>query len=405
MKTGVKSIPTVFLFTDQQIFKESALIFLNDILSLGYPPGLFADEDKDTIRNGVRNDAKQAGVMDSPDALWEFFINRVRALLHLCICMSPVGDKMRNRCRKFPALTSCTAINWFFNWPEQALVSVAERFLGSVEMETEELRTACANHMAFVHQSVGLMAENYRQIERREVYTTPKSYLELIALYETELGANRSRLAVLKGRLEEGLVKLEDAKAQVEDIQIQLAEESVFVEKKKKETDELLVVVGQESLTAEEEAAKAAVEEAEVAEIAKGVAAFQEEANRDLAAAEPAIQKAEAALGGLNKAALGELKGLGSPPAAVLSVTAAVTYMLAPKGANLKSSTSGGAAHDDGRPPSSSRRCRTLTRTTSTSRPRSTSSSTRGPRRSPTAASSRRASRAPPRTPSSTSST
>ena len=68
MKTGVKSIPTVFLFTDQHIFKESALIFLNDILSLGYPPGLFAEEDKDTICNGVRNAAKQAGVMDQREA-------------------------------------------------------------------------------------------------------------------------------------------------------------------------------------------------------------------------------------------------------------------------------------------------------------------------------------------------
>ena len=95
MKTGVKNIPVCFLFTDQHVFKEAALIFLNDILSLGYPPGLFADEDKDTIRNGVRNDAKTAGVFDSPDTLWDFFVNRVRATLHLCICMSPVGDKMR----------------------------------------------------------------------------------------------------------------------------------------------------------------------------------------------------------------------------------------------------------------------------------------------------------------------
>ena len=48
MKTGVKAIPMAFLFTDQQIFNENCLIFLNDILSLGYPPGLFAEEDKVT---------------------------------------------------------------------------------------------------------------------------------------------------------------------------------------------------------------------------------------------------------------------------------------------------------------------------------------------------------------------
>ena len=156
------------------------LIFLNDILSLGYPPGLFVEEDKDTIINGVRNDAKQAGCMDDRGALWEFFINRVRAQLHMAICMSPVGDKFRNRCRKFPALTSCTSINWFFNWPAQALISVAQRFLSDVEMEDKDgdggltVRNACADHMAFVHESVGTAAEHYRGMERREVYTTPK---------------------------------------------------------------------------------------------------------------------------------------------------------------------------------------------------------------------------------------
>ena len=59
-------------------------------------------------------------------------------------CKSTLGSKtsyetylaMRNRCRKFPALTSCTAINWFFNWPSQALISVAQRFLGLGQVVT-----------------------------------------------------------------------------------------------------------------------------------------------------------------------------------------------------------------------------------------------------------------------------
>ena len=49
-----------------------------------------------------------------------------------------------------------------------------------------------------------------------------------------------------------------------------------------------------------------------------------------------ADKEAMAALGGLNITALSELKGLASPPAEVLNVTAAVTFMLAPKGANLE---------------------------------------------------------------------
>ena len=60
---------------------------------------------------------------------------------------------------------------------------MAQRFLGEVEMETDDIRNNVANHMAFVHESVGHSAELYKAQERRNVYTTPKSFLELIDLY------------------------------------------------------------------------------------------------------------------------------------------------------------------------------------------------------------------------------
>ena len=97
-------------------------------------------------------------------------------------------------------------------------------------------------------------------------------------------------------------------------MQLKLQEESVVVEVKKQETDELLAQVGREAAIADEQGAIAAVEEAKVAEVQKEVMAFQEQANKDLAAAEPAIIKAEAALGGLDKGSLGELKGMTTPP-------------------------------------------------------------------------------------------
>jgi hypothetical protein len=47
---------------------------------------------------------------------------------------------------------------------------------------------------------------------------------------------------------------------------------------------------------------------------------FQDECSRDLAAAEPIIAEAEAALNSLDKASLGELKSFGSPAAEVVQV-------------------------------------------------------------------------------------
>ena len=50
-------------------------------------------------------------------------------IFQVVLCFSPVGATLRVRSRKFPALTNCTSIDWFHEWPEEALMSVSERFL------------------------------------------------------------------------------------------------------------------------------------------------------------------------------------------------------------------------------------------------------------------------------------
>lgn len=51
------------------------------------------------------------------------------ALPQVVLCFSPVGSTLRVRARRFPAVVNCTAIDWFHEWPEDALVSVSSRFL------------------------------------------------------------------------------------------------------------------------------------------------------------------------------------------------------------------------------------------------------------------------------------
>lgn len=75
---------------------------------------------------------KGAGLPDTREICWKFFIDRVRKQLKVVLCFSPVGSTLRVRSRKFPALINCTSINWFHEWPQEALVSVAMRFLGEL---------------------------------------------------------------------------------------------------------------------------------------------------------------------------------------------------------------------------------------------------------------------------------
>ena len=51
------------------------------------------------------------------DGIFNHFISRVQEKLHIVVCMSPVGDAFRSRCRMFPSLVNCCTIDWFTEWP------------------------------------------------------------------------------------------------------------------------------------------------------------------------------------------------------------------------------------------------------------------------------------------------
>lgn len=53
------------------------MVYINDLLSTGYIADLFTPEDKEAFCNAVRNECKSAGIMDTMENLWEFFINKV----------------------------------------------------------------------------------------------------------------------------------------------------------------------------------------------------------------------------------------------------------------------------------------------------------------------------------------
>ncbi len=71
---------------------------------------------------------------DNTIAVYNFLLDRVKANLHLIVCMSPVGETFRNRIRMYPALVNCTTIDLFNEWPQEALLEVGEKYLANVEL-------------------------------------------------------------------------------------------------------------------------------------------------------------------------------------------------------------------------------------------------------------------------------
>jgi len=243
-----------------------------------------------------------------------------------------VGDAMRNRARKFPALVNCTVIDWFQPWPMDALYNVGAKFLEPVEQlgaGDSPVRQGIMEFLPFSFEACGKVAGQFMMKERRFAYTTPKSFLELIKLYTSMVGKKVDALEDQKDRLTNGLDKLKVTTVQVAALEEELKVKAVVVAEKAQAADIFAEEVGREKAKVQAESEKAAVEAANCAQIAKDVGIQQVSCEADLAAAIPLVQQAEAALDVLDKKDFQELKALAKPPGGVDRVCEAAMHLQA----------------------------------------------------------------------------
>jgi len=73
---------------------------LNNILTTGLVPALFAQDEKDQLSNTVRDEVRAAGLDETPSVMWDYFVEKARDNLHVVLAMSPSGRRTRRDDRK-----------------------------------------------------------------------------------------------------------------------------------------------------------------------------------------------------------------------------------------------------------------------------------------------------------------
>ncbi|KAA8595375.1 hypothetical protein FQN60_012510 [Etheostoma spectabile] len=326
---GVEGKNMVFLFTDTQIVVEEFLEDINNMLNSGEVPNLFEKDELEQVLAATRPKAKEAGISEeNRDEVFQYFISRVREKLHIVLCMSPVGDSFRSRCRMFPSLVNCCTIDWFVQWPHEALLSVSETFFQNVDFGNDELKQSFSAMCVEIHVSVTDMAERFYTELRRRYYTTPTSYLELINLYLSMLDEKRQQLVLARDRVKNGLTKLLETNVLVDTMKVDLSALEPVLKQKSIDVDALMekLAVDQESA---DKVRKVVTEDEAMAKVkAEYTQEIAADAQRDLDEALPALEGANQALNSLDKADISEIKVFTKPPDMVMTVMEAVCILL-----------------------------------------------------------------------------
>ncbi|KAH8062045.1 hypothetical protein JL721_8764 [Aureococcus anophagefferens] len=330
-RAGVKSEGVMFLFTDAEITNERFLVYLNDLLGSADIADLYAQDEKDTVINSCMKKAKAAGFAPGGRArLRVLFAGGAQEPARRALLLARRRGVFRMRCRKFPALVNCTVIDWFQPWPKQALYSVGCKFLAQIEdLGGEEVRQQIENFMPYSFDSTNKAAVEYFDMDGRYVYTTPKSYLELLKLYATVLDTKRAENDQATKRLKNGVQKLEDCTKVVDVLKEEIAGKVADAEEKKATADGIAKRVKAEKEVVEMESENASIEEKKVTKIAAEVTAKQQSAEADLAKAVPAVEAAMAALDTLDVKQLQMCKTMAKPPPGVDDVFSACLVLLA----------------------------------------------------------------------------
>lgn len=320
--------PVVFLFTDAHVIEEGFLELINNMLTSGMVPALYETDERDAIIASVRPEVKAAGLYETKENCWSYFVSKCRNNLHLVLCMSPSGDTLRRRCRNFPGLVSNTVIDWFFAWPEDALYKVAEFFLREErDALPDEHKAAVTAHMVHAHQSVVVASRRFAEELRRHNYVTPKNYLDFIANYRAQLASQRKAVTVRTRRLEGGLTKLTEAQTAVDRMSIELKEQKVVVDAKTRDVEAMIADIGQRQAIVDRQQADARAKAKELEENAVVIEAESAKASTALEAALPALEAAARALDDLDKDSITEIKSFATPPPLVMMVCMCVMHL------------------------------------------------------------------------------
>ncbi|XP_052747260.1 dynein axonemal heavy chain 7 [Bicyclus anynana] len=329
-KSSTPDLHMVFLFIESQIKEEGFLEDVNNMLNSGEVPNIFVADEKaelcEKMRVIDRQRDKSLQTDGTPTALYAYFVSIVRDQLHIVLAMSPAGTSLRTRIRKFPSLVNCCTIDWFQEWPPDALLAVATRFLKDVELTELERETAIKLCQMF-HTDTQELTRQFLLRLKRYNYVTPTAYLELINMFKSLLSKKRTELITSEKRYITGLDQLAIAAKSVAALQEALevlqpklaagaaavAETTAKVEKEK----EGVALVEAEVL----------VDQAAAEEQAKEAQGIKDECDADLAEAMPILNSALAALDTLTPQDITFIKTMKSPPRGIKLVMEAICIL------------------------------------------------------------------------------
>ena len=299
-----------FLLCDTQLFDEIMLEDMNNVLNSGDIPNIYKGEDYEEIKKAVQAEMKSKHLQDNRENMMSIYLKRVLAKIHIILAMSPVGEKFVTRLRMFPSLVNCCTIDWFTEWPEEALISVAKNILEQKDdIALGKQIDGVIECIKYIHKSVEKISIKYLAELRRYNYLTPTSFLEFLSLFHNILVKKTQENQNNIDRYEMGLKVLDFAETKISEIEKEIQKNTPILEKLSKETEEIIKDVEIKKAEADKVREKASADSQVAEALAIKISKIEADCQRELSEAEKGLQSSLEKIDQIKDNELQELAG------------------------------------------------------------------------------------------------
>ncbi|MCQ2815661.1 MAG: AAA family ATPase [archaeon] len=321
-RAGCKGEKICFIFDESNVLGPAFLERMNALLASGEVPGLFeGDEYISLISSAKENLSKESKGLDTEEEIYKSFVKGVQRNLHVVFTMNPLSPDFSNRAASSPALYNRCVINWFGDWPKDALFQVANKLTEHVEFapenfskpglsDNEEMRGYLVESITEYHMVIKELNDKLSKNAKKFNYITPRDFLDFIKHLEKLQREKNGELNEQQVHISKGLDKIKETEETVNKMRQELAKSGELLAKKEIEVQQKLQQIIDETNKAEKRKVEAEDQKVKMAKMTQDVETKKKAVQDELDTVLPKMQAAQAAVGSLTTQQLANLTSL-----------------------------------------------------------------------------------------------
>ncbi|XP_067124238.1 dynein axonemal heavy chain 1-like [Centruroides vittatus] len=329
LNAGIKYKNTVFYFSDDEVVSEEFMNNICNLLSSNNILNLMEEKDLNEICFSLRPVLMENKIPFSKSNFYSSFISRISNCLHTIITLR-YEEKFQNRLRQFPALIKCCAMDWFLEWPPEALKEIASSIIYDNPdiIENQNLIPNLIEVCSNLHQTCNHFSHKYFRKMLYTVYITPNKYIMFLKTFIHLLNNKRKELNFEISHMKIGLDKLSLSEKKLSETEKALEfKQQQFIEVEKN-LEKLNEQITSEQKIVEEMKLKIEKDDDEIKEEQEKTQLLADEIKKNLDLAHLSTDVAFASLKSVDKNDIIELYAITKPPEIMIIIIEIISVML-----------------------------------------------------------------------------